>query len=96
MNWLLLVIAGLFEVGFATCLGKAKETYRSCFHLVAGRLPGLSVDQHVPIVQGHAGSFRWVRLMRFGRGSAQSARSSLASSFSRNQQMHGACSSSVR
>lgn len=26
MNWLLLVIAGLFEVGFASCLGKAKET----------------------------------------------------------------------
>lgn len=26
MNWLLLVIAGLFEVGFATCLGKAKES----------------------------------------------------------------------
>lgn len=26
MNWLLLAIAGLFEVGFATCLGKAKET----------------------------------------------------------------------
>jgi quaternary ammonium compound-resistance protein SugE len=26
MNWILLVIAGLFEVGFATCLGKAKET----------------------------------------------------------------------
>ena len=26
MNWVLLVIAGLFEVGFATCLGKAKET----------------------------------------------------------------------
>ena len=26
MNWLLLVIAGLFEVGFATCLGKARET----------------------------------------------------------------------
>ena len=25
MNWLLLIIAGLFEVGFATCLGKAKE-----------------------------------------------------------------------
>lgn len=25
MNWILLVIAGLFEVGFATCLGKAKE-----------------------------------------------------------------------
>ena len=26
MNWLLLILAGLFEVGFATCLGKAKET----------------------------------------------------------------------
>jgi len=25
MNWLLLIIAGLFEVGFAFCLGKAKE-----------------------------------------------------------------------
>ena len=25
MNWPLLVIAGLFEVGFATCLGKARE-----------------------------------------------------------------------
>lgn len=24
MDWLLLVIAGLFEVGFATCLGKAR------------------------------------------------------------------------
>ncbi|MDB5202889.1 MAG: multidrug efflux transporter [Ferruginibacter sp.] len=26
MNWIILIIAGLFEVGFATCLGKAKET----------------------------------------------------------------------
>lgn len=26
MNWLLLIIAGLFEVAFAACLGKAKET----------------------------------------------------------------------
>lgn len=25
MNWILLIIAGLFEVGFATCLGKAKD-----------------------------------------------------------------------
>jgi quaternary ammonium compound-resistance protein SugE len=25
LNWILLIIAGLFEVGFATCLGKAKE-----------------------------------------------------------------------
>lgn len=26
MNWILLIIAGLFEVGFASCLGKMKET----------------------------------------------------------------------
>lgn len=26
MNWILLIIAGLFEVAFAACLGKAKET----------------------------------------------------------------------
>lgn len=25
MNWIMLIIGGLFEVGFATCLGKAKE-----------------------------------------------------------------------
>lgn len=27
MNWILLVVAGLFEVLFAFCLGKAKETH---------------------------------------------------------------------
>ena len=26
MNWITLIIAGLFEVGFATCLGKARES----------------------------------------------------------------------
>ncbi len=26
MNWLILIVAGLFEVGFTTCLSKAKET----------------------------------------------------------------------
>ena len=26
MDWIILIIAGLFETGFATCLGKAKET----------------------------------------------------------------------
>lgn len=25
MNWVLLIIGGFFEIGFATCLGKAKE-----------------------------------------------------------------------
>ncbi|MBC7535579.1 MAG: multidrug efflux SMR transporter [Ferruginibacter sp.] len=26
MNWIMLVIAGLFETGFASCLGKAKDS----------------------------------------------------------------------
>ena len=26
MNWIILIIAGLFEIAFAFCLGKAKET----------------------------------------------------------------------
>lgn len=26
MNWIIIIIAGLFEVAFAACLGKAKET----------------------------------------------------------------------
>jgi quaternary ammonium compound-resistance protein SugE len=26
MNWILIIVAGFFEVGFASCLGKAKES----------------------------------------------------------------------
>lgn len=26
MNWIILIVAGLFEVGFTFCLGKAKES----------------------------------------------------------------------
>jgi len=26
MNWIILVVAGFFETGFATCLGKARQT----------------------------------------------------------------------
>lgn len=26
MNWIILIIAGLFEVGFTSCLGKAKDS----------------------------------------------------------------------
>ncbi|MDD3459463.1 MAG: QacE family quaternary ammonium compound efflux SMR transporter, partial [Weeksellaceae bacterium] len=26
MHWVILLIAGFFEVGFASCLGKANET----------------------------------------------------------------------
>lgn len=33
MNWILLVIGGLFEVGFTFCLGKAKESYGNASYM---------------------------------------------------------------
>ena len=33
MNWIFLIIAGFFEVGFTTCLGKAKVTNGNTFLL---------------------------------------------------------------
>ena len=45
MNWLILVIAGLFEVAFASCLGKAKETSRTEMYLwYAGFLIALTIS----------------------------------------------------
>ena len=36
MNWILLIIAGLFEVAFASCLGKAKEATGTAYWLWMG------------------------------------------------------------
>ena len=36
MNWIMLIVAGFFEVGFASCLGKAKETAGSTATLWLG------------------------------------------------------------
>ena len=36
MNWILLIIAGLFEVAFASCLGKAKEATGNSYLLWMG------------------------------------------------------------
>ncbi|MEL1245578.1 multidrug efflux SMR transporter [Flavobacterium sp. DGU11] len=36
MNWTLLIIAGLFEVGFASCLGKAKEATGAAYNYWMG------------------------------------------------------------
>jgi len=45
MNWILLIIAGLFEVGFASCLGKAKEsTGNEAYAWYAGFLLCLAVS----------------------------------------------------
>ena len=45
MNWIVLIIAGFFEVAFAFCLGKAKETTGSEMYLwYAGFLVALCIS----------------------------------------------------
>lgn len=45
MNWIVLIIAGLFEVAFASCLGKAKEAAGTQMYMwYAGFLISLSIS----------------------------------------------------
>jgi quaternary ammonium compound-resistance protein SugE len=45
MNWIILIIAGLFEVAFAYCLGKAKDTTGNEMYLwYAGFLISLAIS----------------------------------------------------
>ncbi|GAA4341418.1 multidrug efflux SMR transporter [Flaviaesturariibacter amylovorans] len=45
MNWIILIIAGLFEVAFASCLGKAKEaTGTAVYWWYAGFLVSLTIS----------------------------------------------------
>ncbi len=63
MNWLVLIFAGLFEVSFAFCLGKAKETTGNEMYLwYIGFLLTLSISmiflikatQNIPIGTAYA------------------------------------------
>ena len=48
MNWLLLITAGLFEVGFTTCLGKAREANGTAATLwLAGFFVSLSLSMYL-------------------------------------------------
>jgi quaternary ammonium compound-resistance protein SugE len=48
MNWLLLIIAGFFEVGFATCLGKARTTTgNAAFLWMCGFFISLSISMYL-------------------------------------------------
>lgn len=48
MNWILLIVAGLFEVGFASCLGKAKEaTGTTATYWYMGFLLCLSISMYL-------------------------------------------------
>lgn len=63
MNWIILIIAGLFEVGFASSLGKAKEAtgnsaifWYSCFVvcLTISMLLLMKATQTLPIGTAYA------------------------------------------
>lgn len=63
MNWILLIIAGLFEVAFAACLGKAKEaTGMAVTYWYIGFVVCLAISmfllvkvtQHLPIGTAYA------------------------------------------
>ncbi|MCQ0112548.1 DMT family transporter [Zhouia amylolytica] len=63
MNWILLIIAGLFEVAFAFCLGKAKEATGNEMYLwygsfiitlVISMALLIKVTQHLPIGTAYA------------------------------------------
>lgn len=63
MNWFLLIVAGLFEVAFAACLGKAKETtgiettywyIGFVISLSISMLLLVKVTQHIPIGTAYA------------------------------------------
>jgi len=48
MNWIILIIAGLFEVVFAACLGKAKETSGTTSALwLTGFLAGAFISMYL-------------------------------------------------
>jgi quaternary ammonium compound-resistance protein SugE len=48
MAWLLLVIAGLFEVGFTTCLAKAKESSGTAYLLwLAGFFVSMTMSMYL-------------------------------------------------
>ncbi|MCE4564529.1 multidrug efflux SMR transporter [Maribellus sp. CM-23] len=50
MNWIILTVAGLFEVAFAFCLGKAKETSGTEMYLwYAGFLVALTISMSLLI-----------------------------------------------
>ena len=63
MNWIILIIAGLFEVGFTSCLGKAKETTGTTSYLwyagflislVASMLLLIKATQSLPLGTAYA------------------------------------------
>lgn len=54
MNWIILIIAGLFEVSFTFCLGKIKGATGTDFYLWGSGICNLCNLKHVPTGKGCA------------------------------------------
>ncbi len=54
MNWIILIIAGLFEVGFTFCLGKIKGATGADFYLWGAGVCNLCNIKYVPVGKGCA------------------------------------------
>ncbi len=63
MNWIILILAGLFEIGFTSCLGKAREATGQemyawyigfCISLVISMLLLMKAIQTLPIGTAYA------------------------------------------
>jgi multidrug transporter EmrE-like cation transporter len=68
MNWIILIIAGLFETAFATCLGKAKEALGTSYtYWMIGFIVCLTISMLL-LIKPHK-HYQLVRLMRYGRAS---------------------------
>jgi quaternary ammonium compound-resistance protein SugE len=48
MHWIILIVAGLFEAGFAACLGKAQQTNGTAYYLwFSGFLLCLAISMYL-------------------------------------------------
>lgn len=50
MSWIILVVAGLFETGFATCLGMAKVHKSTAIYWYGGFIVCLAVSMYLLVI----------------------------------------------
>lgn len=50
MSWIILVIAGIFETGFATCLGMAKVHKNTAYYWYGGFIVCLAVSMYLLVI----------------------------------------------
>ena len=75
MNWIILLLAGLFEVSLTFCLGKARAASGLAFYLWGSGFLASTVLSMPLLAKAVQTFFLWERHTPFGRVSGRSARS---------------------